>query len=73
MLAHDCAATACWHYAEEDAFVLRARLYIKKGQEITISYVGDDDLFKSTNGTCPIDIATTINTCSRTKLYTLQC
>lgn len=49
MLAHDCAASACWHYGEMDAFVLRARQYIKKGDEITISYVGDDDLFKSTN------------------------
>lgn len=52
MLAHDCAASACWHYGEKEAFVLRARQYIKKGDEITISYVGDDDLFKSTSGEC---------------------
>ncbi|XP_055388444.1 uncharacterized protein LOC129617011 [Condylostylus longicornis] len=49
MLAHDCLASACWHYGENDAFVLRARHHIKQGQEITISYVGDDDLYKSTN------------------------
>lgn len=51
MLAHDCAATACWHYGDQDAFVLRARQLIRKGEEITISYVGDEDLFKSTNST----------------------
>lgn len=50
MLAHDCASSACWHYGNKEAFVLRARQFIKKGDEITISYVGDDDLYKSTNG-----------------------
>lgn len=50
MLAHDCASSACWHYGDKESFVLRARQFIKKGDEITISYVGDDDLFKSTNG-----------------------
>lgn len=50
MVAHDCAASACWHYAEGNAFVLRARRFLKKGAEITISYIGDDDLFKSTHG-----------------------
>lgn len=49
MMAHSCRATACWHYGEDDAFVLRARVALKRGDEITISYIGDDELFKSTN------------------------
>ncbi|KAL8437412.1 hypothetical protein ACSSS7_001007 [Eimeria intestinalis] len=49
MMAHSCKATACWHYGEDDAFVLRARVALQEGDEITISYIGDDELFKSTN------------------------
>ncbi|CBZ55580.1 hypothetical protein NCLIV_060040 [Neospora caninum Liverpool] len=49
MMAHSCRATACWHYGEDDAFVLRARVKLQAGDELTISYIGDDDLFKSTN------------------------
>lgn len=46
MMAHSCSATACWHYGDSDAFVLRARQYLPAGAELTISYIGDDDLFK---------------------------
>ncbi|KFG31730.1 apical complex lysine methyltransferase [Toxoplasma gondii p89] len=49
MMAHSCRATACWHYGEDDAFILRARVKLQAGDELTISYIGDDDLFKSTN------------------------
>eukprot|EP00923_Selenidium_pygospionis_P020981 GHVN01036200.1.p1 GENE.GHVN01036200.1~~GHVN01036200.1.p1 ORF type:complete len:556 (-),score=132.48 GHVN01036200.1:555-2222(-) len=48
MMAHDCNSSACWHYGEGDAFVLRARQFISEGDELTISYIGDEDLFKST-------------------------
>lgn len=51
MIAHDCSATATWHYGDDDAFVLRARQFIPAGDEITISYIGDDDLFKATHST----------------------
>ncbi|SOV23229.1 SET domain protein, putative [Plasmodium sp. DRC-Itaito] len=49
MLAHSCISTACWHYGENDSFVLRARIKLNPGDEITISYLGDDDLYKSSN------------------------
>ncbi|ETW60984.1 hypothetical protein PFMC_03214 [Plasmodium falciparum CAMP/Malaysia] len=49
MLAHSCISTACWHYGENDSFVLRARINLNPGDEITISYLGDDDLYKSSN------------------------
>lgn len=42
-------ATCCWHYGPEDSFVLRARVPIQPGDELTISYIGDEELFKSTN------------------------
>jgi len=48
MMAHSCGSTACWHYGEDDAFVLRARQRLRAGDELTISYIGDEDLFKST-------------------------
>lgn len=49
MMAHSCKATACWHYGDDDAFVLRARISLQRGDEITISYIGDEELFKTTN------------------------
>lgn len=49
MCAHDCGASASWHYGENDAFVLRARRFIPQGGEITISYIGDEDLIRSTH------------------------
>ncbi|EUD65608.1 hypothetical protein C922_04114 [Plasmodium inui San Antonio 1] len=49
MLAHSCNSTACWHYGSDDSFVLRARVKLSVGDELTISYLGDDDLYKSSN------------------------
>ncbi|GAW80922.1 SET domain protein [Plasmodium gonderi] len=49
MLAHSCNSTACWHYGNDDSFVLRARVKLTVGDELTISYLGDDDLYKSCN------------------------
>ncbi|KAF4658542.1 hypothetical protein FOZ61_005531 [Perkinsus olseni] len=49
MLSHSCEATCCWHYGPNDSFVLRARVPIEPGDELTISYIGDEELFKSTN------------------------
>jgi hypothetical protein len=49
MISHSCSSTATWHYGEDDAFILRARQYIAQGDEITISYIGDDDLYKATH------------------------
>lgn len=48
MCAHSCDPTCCWSYGEEDAFVLRARVALKPGDELTISYLQDEDLLKST-------------------------
>jgi hypothetical protein len=47
MCAHSCDPSCCWSYGEEDAFVLRSRLALKKDDELTISYLQDDDLLKS--------------------------
>jgi len=49
MCAHSCDPSCCWSYGEEDAFVLRARIALKKGDELTISYLQDEDLLKSTS------------------------
>ncbi|OII77770.1 hypothetical protein cand_014090 [Cryptosporidium andersoni] len=46
MMAHSCAASCCWHYGIENTFVLRAKTRLEIGDEITISYIADDDLFK---------------------------
>lgn len=48
MCAHSCDPSCCWSYGEEDAFVLRSRVSLKEGQELTISYLQDEDLLKST-------------------------
>jgi hypothetical protein len=48
MCAHSCDPSCCWSYGEEDAFVLRARTALDKGAELTISYLQDEDLLKST-------------------------
>ena len=49
MMSHSCNATACWHYADNNTFVLRSRVFLKPGDEISISYIGDDVLIKSTH------------------------
>lgn len=49
MCAHSCDPTCCWSYGEDDAFVLRARVALKAGDELTISYLQDEDLLRSTN------------------------
>lgn len=48
MCSHSCDPTCCWSYGEDDAFVLRARVALKEGDELTISYLQDEDLLKST-------------------------
>merc|ERR1719433_1195572 len=48
MCAHSCDPSCCWSYGDEDAFVLRARVALNKGEELTISYLQDEDLLKST-------------------------
>mmetsp|Transcript_10743 Transcript_10743/g.27648 ORF Transcript_10743/g.27648 Transcript_10743/m.27648 type:complete len:535 (+) Transcript_10743:112-1716(+) len=48
MCAHSCDPSCCWSYGDEDAFVLRARVALKAGSELTISYLQDEDLLKST-------------------------
>jgi len=48
MCAHSCDPTCCWSYGDDDAFVLRARVALKAGDELTISYLQDEDLLKST-------------------------
>ena len=47
MMSHSCAATGVWHFGAEDAFCLRARVGLKPGDEISISYLADEDVFKS--------------------------
>jgi len=49
MCAHSCDPTCCWSYGDEDAFVLRSRIALGKGDELTISYLQDEDLLKSTS------------------------
>ncbi|KAF7459344.1 apical complex lysine methyltransferase [Cryptosporidium felis] len=46
MMAHNCGASCCWHYGADNTFVLRAKTRLEVGDEITISYISDDDLFK---------------------------
>lgn len=48
MCSHSCDPSCCWSYGEDDAFVLRARISLKAGDELTISYLQDEDLLKST-------------------------
>jgi len=47
MCSHSCDPSCCWSYGEDDAFVLRARVALKAGDELTISYLQDEDLLKS--------------------------
>mmetsp|Transcript_98758 Transcript_98758/g.175826 ORF Transcript_98758/g.175826 Transcript_98758/m.175826 type:complete len:517 (+) Transcript_98758:67-1617(+) len=49
MCAHSCDPTCCWSYGDEDAFVLRSRIALGKSDELTISYLQDEDLLKSTS------------------------
>jgi hypothetical protein len=48
MCAHSCDPSCCWSYGDDDAFVLRARVALQAGEELTISYLQDEDLLKST-------------------------
>jgi len=49
MCAHSCDPSCCWSYGDDDAFVLRARVALNRGDELTISYLQDEDLLKSTS------------------------
>jgi len=44
MLSHSCAPNAAWHLDEANSFHLHARARIREGEEITIPYLGVDDL-----------------------------
>lgn len=47
MMAHSCAPSGVWQFGHDDSFCLRARVALKRGDEISISYLGEDDLVKS--------------------------
>jgi hypothetical protein len=47
MMAHSCGASGVWHFGSGDSFCLRARVALREGDEITISYLADEDLLKS--------------------------
>lgn len=47
MMAHSCLPSAVWQFGEDDSFCLRARVAVKEGDELCISYLGEDDLAKS--------------------------
>lgn len=47
MCAHSCDPSCCWSFGDDDAFVLRARRALGPREELTISYLQDDDLLKS--------------------------
>lgn len=47
MMAHSCGASGVWHFGGSDSFCLRARVALRPGDEISISYLADEDLFKS--------------------------
>jgi len=49
MMAHSCSSSATWHYGFDCSFVLRARQHLAAGAELTISYVGDEDIHKATH------------------------
>ncbi|CAD7923065.1 unnamed protein product [Amoebophrya sp. A120] len=49
MCAHSCDPSCCWTYGDDDSFVLRARVALEAGSELTISYLQDEDLLKSTD------------------------
>jgi len=49
MMAHSCSATCCWQYGPDDTFVLRSRVTLEPGAEITVSYLEEDDLIKGTD------------------------
>jgi hypothetical protein len=47
MMAHACTPSAVWQFGENDSFCLRARITLQAGDEITISYLGEEDLIKA--------------------------
>ncbi|KAK2195787.1 bifunctional Tetratricopeptide-like helical domain superfamily/SET domain superfamily/SET domain [Babesia duncani] len=47
-MAHSCDASCSWHHYGDDCFILRARRKLYPGDEITISYLGESDLFAPT-------------------------
>merc|ERR1711988_1048604 len=49
MCAHSCDPNCCWTYGDNDSFVLRARRSVGRNSELTISYLQDEDLLKSTD------------------------
>ena len=49
LMSHSCEASCCWHYGSGESFVLRARAHLQPGDELSISYINDEDLSKSTD------------------------
>mmetsp|Transcript_84580 Transcript_84580/g.192787 ORF Transcript_84580/g.192787 Transcript_84580/m.192787 type:complete len:516 (-) Transcript_84580:111-1658(-) len=49
MMAHSCSATCCWQYGPGDTFVLRSRVHLEAGSELTVSYLEEEDLAKGTD------------------------
>eukprot|EP00392_Amoebophrya_sp_AT5.2_P001267 g1269.t1 len=49
MCSHACDPSCCWTYGDDDSFVLRARVALEPSAELTISYLQDEDLLKSTS------------------------
>jgi hypothetical protein len=47
MMSHSCGSSGVWHFGANDSFCLRARVALNPGDEISISYLADEDLFKS--------------------------
>lgn len=48
MISHSCSPNAAWHQDEEDSFILIARAPIACGEEITLSYLSQEELCRPT-------------------------
>ena len=47
MMSHSCGSSGVWHFGSDDSFCLRARVGLRAGDEISISYLADECVFKS--------------------------
>ncbi|PHJ23478.1 histone lysine set [Cystoisospora suis] len=44
--SHSCLPNTLWFTDEKDRFVLRSRAHLKKGDEVTLSYLSEEDLMR---------------------------